>query len=212
MATNKEWFNAKWLESWYDWLYSTNSEGECQFDRNNSCFSENGEYHLPLIMSDYLRERCAGILIDGKDVAEIGIGNGILSKTYFGDAEPTWDGYDISYQACRASEGRYKYIKKLDMNKQCLPKKYDCILGCGIFGYLHLDATGLENVYNSLNDNGFLIISIPRKRGYYITSGFETQSHFKLLEASKNFSSGVFRNLGEDIEPQWHQIRTFRKV
>jgi predicted TPR repeat methyltransferase len=188
------------LEGYYDREYSTDSEGHCLYD--------DMDWYVPDIMSEWIK---INNLIDS-NVAEIGIGTGYLSDAYFGGTTPTWDGYDMSYRGCRRSEGKYKYIKRLDITKQSLPKKYDTILACGVFSFFHLDHTCLQNIHDSLNEGGTLIASFPRRRNYWHLSGMDKQEYFEVIKDTNTFSGGYYRQLMNEKERQYHQIKVLKKV
>jgi SAM-dependent methyltransferase len=193
-------FNMNYLEDYYEDMYVRRGDGTCKYETDLV-------WYLPNIMATWLKQES---IID-TSVAEIGIGNGLLSKAYFGNEEPTWDGYDLSYRACRESEGLYKYIQKHDINKSPLPHKYDCILACGVFSWYHLDHTCIENIYNSLNTDGILIASIPKGRGYWKESGLDRQIHFDVVMETHTFQSGKFEQLSSKKEWQHHQIKVLKR-
>jgi len=188
------------LQEYYAREYSLDSDGLCLYD--------DMDWYVPEIMSDWIK---INHLID-TNVAEIGIGTGYLSEAYFGDTTSTWDGYDMSYESCRRSEGKYKYIKRLDITKQCLPKRYDTILACGVFSFFHLDHTCLKNIYDSLNEGGTLIASFPSRRQYWHLSGMDEQKYFEVIKETNTFTGGHFAQLSEKIEQQYHHIKVLRKV
>ena len=166
------------------------------------------EYALPDIMAEYIEHK-----VDiGSSIAEIGIGSGLLAKAAYGDGGTSpWDGYDICQSACDYSNSLYKSATQHNINDAPLPKKYDVILACNLFSDGLLDATCLDHIRESLNEDGVIIASFPRGGNYWVRSGwyydtyFELQGSREMVETGKYFIDGG-RRLGH------HDIKLLRLI
>ena len=128
------------------------------------------EWSLPNKVSSFINSNVA---LDGKKVAEIGIGSGLLSKQHGGK---DWDGYDISETMCELSEPYYRSVRILDITTDPLPEKYDFIILCGVFAEGLIDAVAIDNIVESLNKDGQVLTTFPCFRNYRARSGWNEQT------------------------------------
>ena len=158
---------------------------------------------LPDIMAEYIENKVE----IGSSIAEIDIGSGSLARAAYGDdGTSPWDGYDFCQTACDYSNSLYNSTTQHNINVAPLPKKYDVILACNVFDYGRLDATCLDNIRESLNDDGVIIASFPRGGNYWVRSGwyydtyFELQGSLEMVETGKYFIDGGRRTGHHDIK------------
>lgn len=131
------------------------------------------EWSLPNKVSDFIN---SNVTLDGKKVAEIGIGSGLLSKQHGGK---DWDGYDISETMCELSESYYKSVRILDIVKDPLPEKYDFIILCGVFAEGLIDASCIDNIVESLNEGGQILTTFPCFTDFRERTGWNDQTKLK---------------------------------
>lgn len=131
------------------------------------------EWSLPNKVSDFIN---SNVTLDGKKVAEIGIGSGLLSKQH---GSKDWDGYDISETMCELSESYYKSVRILDIVKDPLPEKYDFIILCGVFAEGLIDASCIDNIVESLNEGGQILTTFPCFTDFRERTGWNDQTKLK---------------------------------
>jgi len=131
------------------------------------------EWSLPNKVSDFIN---TNVTLDGKKVAEIGVGSGLLSKQHGGK---DWDGYDISETMCELSEPHYKSVRILDITKDPLPEKYDFIILCGVFAEGLIDAIAIDNIVESLNEDGQILTTFPCFTEFRERTGWNDQTKLK---------------------------------
>ena len=134
---------------------------------------------LPNQVSDFINTH---VTLDGKKVAEIGIGSGLLSKQHGGN---DWDGYDISETMCELSEPYYKSVRILDIVKDPLPEKYDFIILCGVFAEGLINASAVDNIVASLNKDGQVLTTFPCFWKFFQRSKWDRQTKLKEVTRSE---------------------------
>ena len=142
------------------------------------------------------------------DKADIGCGTGLLAKAWRrGDMV----GYDVSSRMVELAResGRYARVSELNINRTPLPKKYDLITACGLFGIEMATAICLPNVASSLKEGGLLIMTMPQHTGYHDEAGWPFQTSFELIDETEEFQSWIGENSGT---PKYHKVQTWRKV
>ena len=208
-------FNDPDTETHYDELFVRYpEEGLAETFRKHCKYNEEmieQEYNLPELLSDYIHQY---VDTSVNSIAEIGIGTGLVSNAIFGrDVTAPWDGYDLSKNACEFSKDFYQNTIKHDINISPLPKKYDLIIMCGVFEttQFHLDATCLDNIKESLHDNGKLVVTLPRQQNYWEKSGWEYHTAFQEIHGVDHLESWKFYIM-QGRRQGYHDIKTFEKV
>ena len=154
-------------------------------------------WSLPTHVSEFINKH---ISLEGKTVAEIGIGSGLLSKQHGGS---DWDGYDISWRMCELSKPYYKSVKILDIVKKPLPQKYDFIILCGVFGEGLIDATVIDNIKDSLNEGGQILTTFPCFKNYMNRSGWNDQNKLEEVLRSEPYYTW---DDPQDPNPKYNEI------
>ena len=95
------------------------------------------------------------------EVADIGCGTGFSGALLKLSGFTNVDGYDIVEKYIETSYQYYREVSFCDVVSSSLPKKYDVIIASGLFDFKGLNSNCKDNLYNSLNDNGFLIMTVP---------------------------------------------------
>jgi trans-aconitate methyltransferase len=95
------------------------------------------------------------------EVADIGCGTGfsgaLLKLSGFTNA----DGYDIVERYIETSYQYYREVSFCDVVSSALPKKYEVIIASGIFDFKGLNSNCKENIYNSLEEGGCIVMTVP---------------------------------------------------
>tara|TARA_B110000902_G_scaffold128122_1_gene149347 strand:- start:34 stop:657 length:624 start_codon:yes stop_codon:yes gene_type:complete len=142
------------------------------------------------------------------DKADLACGTGLLAKAW---RRQDMVGYDLSSRMVELSRasGRYARVSELNINRTPLPKKYDLITACGLFGLEMATAICLPNIAASLKDDGILLTTMPQHQGYYDEAGWQFQTSFELIDETEEFQSWLGETSGT---PKYHKILTWRKV
>lgn len=143
--------------------------------------------------------------IDNLSKADIGCGTGLVGKEW---GKKDIDGFDLVPTMCDLAQNSYANMRMHNIEEEPLHKKYDVVIMCGTFTDYILDASCLQNVSDSLEDDGVLITSIPFNTDYFNTSGWSKQEVFKLDKETLPFKSWIPT---ETEEQKVHRICTWRK-
>lgn len=122
-------------------------------------------------------------------IADIGCGPGPVGNMLSRHGYTKVDGYDISKTQLLQAEIDYRHIGLFDITHGPLLKKYNIITACGLFDDKHLDAKCAENIYNSLDNNGYLFTVMP-DNGYFEKSGWANNAYFELVSQNKDSWQG----------------------
>lgn len=182
-----ELFNLEGQEEFLDALFDPEDTSVNYDDMSNHL-----DYRLHEHMANWLIPRRHELKYElSWTCAEIGIGNGNLSRAMFNYETAPWDGYDTSTKACEVSKDLYQSTTKHDINVAPLPKKYDIIFMCGWFREGLLDATCIPNIVESLNEGGMLIATFHRRTNYWVKSGWYYDTKFEVVDVKSEFQSGL---------------------
>jgi len=143
--------------------------------------------------------------IDNLSKADIGCGSGLVGKEW---GRKDIDGFDLVPTMCDLARNSYANMRIHNIEEEPLHKKYDVIIMCGTFTDYTLDASCLQNVSDSLEDDGVLITSIPFNSDYFNTSGWSKQEVFELDKETLPFNSWTPIETGEQ---KIHRICMWRK-
>lgn len=138
-----------------------------------------------------------------KNFLEIGAGNLKLSSeliNYFdhGTAIDFEESIKDNYRALPQTIKNNLELKVGDFAQMDIGQQFDCIVSCEVMEHLEDDRAFLENIYNLMENNGQVIISVPAKEKYW-TIHDEAVGHYRRYE--KNDLRTLFYEQGfKDIQ------------
>lgn len=118
------------------------------------------------------------------EVADLGCGTGFSGAIFKLAGFTNVDGYDIVENYIETSYQYYREVSFCDINASPLPKKYSVIIASGIFDFSGLTSKCKENIYNSLDEGGEIVMTIPAGETEY--KDIENwMSHFEVWNKGK---------------------------
>lgn len=124
-------------------------------------------------------------------VADIGCGSGFTGALLKLAGFESVDGYDIVNKYIETTKKYYNKTAYCDILESPLPRKYDVITSSGLFNFNCLSAEPAKNIYNSLKDDGILIITNPLDPSYLKNHGWLDQRYFEISETSLPFKGRI---------------------
>jgi len=103
-------------------------------------------------------------------ILDCGCGEGNLLKLLVRQGFNNLSGSDFSDEAIKLTKDKFKgLLYKIDLTqkKDFQNKKYDLIICSEVLEHIQNDRLAIRNLYNVLNKNGILILSVPFSLGYW---------------------------------------------
>lgn len=95
------------------------------------------------------------------EVADIGCGTGFSGAILKLAGFTNVDGYDIVENYIETSYQYYREVSFCDIKASPLSKKYSVIIASGLFDFSGLNSSCKDNIYNSLDEGGCIVMTIP---------------------------------------------------
>lgn len=118
---------------------------------------------------NFIKDTLQNHLPEGSVVLDVGCGNGIISRS-LGDAGYNVLGIDVSDKAI-AKASQINTLPNVQFKVQSAEqlvtegKKYDAVICSEVLEHLNDPGALLQILHQSINDNGFLVVTVPNGNG-----------------------------------------------
>lgn len=194
------------------WFEDLRKEFTDPYDKKNNFYLRLEAMARYLFCKDFIKEK--GI----DEVVDIGFANGYGCEIMAGAAQHVYGTETRDDLADDAKENLIKnnvnnvsyFPKEISIEANALPKKYDLITFIQTIAYIENPEKALENVYNSLNDGGYLIIAVPNSKFEPILANGKSAYKNRLHSFSFSQAEKLIKDKGFEIVEKYGQALTVK--
>ena len=132
----------------------------------------------------------------GQNIASVGCGTGEDFEILASKGRVV--GFDINEEVLKLAKQTNKEVAVLNIEDECLPETFDAVCAFDLLEHLKNDDVALDNINQSLNHGGQLIITVP-------AYNWLMSSHDLALEHWRRYS---VKNLSEKLSRAGFKIKT----
>lgn len=195
------------------WFEDLRKEFTDPYDKKNNFYLRLEAMARYLFCKDFIKDK--GI----DEVVDIGFANGYGCEIMAGAAYHVYGTETRDDLADDAKENLVKnnvnnvtyFPKEISIEKGALPeKKYDLITCIQTLAYIENPEKALENIYNSLNDGGYLIVAVPNAKFEPILANGKSAYKNRLHSFSFNQAEKLIKDKGFKILEKFGQALTVK--